>query len=156
MFALEEPSNGAGEPAEQNGGASNGAEAADEKAENEDAKAEESNDTANAEEANADENIAEETAEAVSANTDVKPTTVRYKKMKINDLILSFTVLDGDEEKEYWQKVRKIVSGQKQKQHQNNRRFNNKGRGGGRFNHPFKKRGASDDKNNAKRAKVDN
>lgn len=156
VFAVESPSNGAGEP-EKNGSETNGAEKSDEAAKtNDDAKTEESKDEAKTEEANADDKPADdkpadETKEKSNGSVS-KPRT-----MKIKDLLLTFTVLDGDEEKEYWQKVRKIVSGQKQN-HNKGRFHHNKGRGGrfhnnGRFKN---KRGASDDNNNAKRAKVDN
>lgn len=129
-----------------------------------DAKTEESKAEANTEEepANADDKASEVTNGAEKASDEVV-----YRKLKIkDDLILTFTILTGEEEKEYWQKVRKF-SAQKQNQNKGNR-FN-KGRSGGRFNNNYKnnhfnknnrfnknKRGASDESNNAKRAKVDN
>jgi len=83
--------------------------------------------------------------------------SVQYKGLKINDnLVLKYFILDGDEEKEYWQKIKKLSlqhsnnnnhKKHHKKNHHKNSRFSNKN---------FKnKRPPTDNGNSSKKVKVD-
>lgn len=128
----------------------------------EDAAAESKDDakTESKDEAKTEEPVDEKTPEANAA--EKASDEVVYRKLKIkDDLILTCHLLTGEEEKEYWRKVRKIASqkpNQKGYRHNKGRggRFNNNSRFNNKNNNNKNKRGASDESNNAKRAKVEN
>lgn len=158
--------NGNANGAEKSNGHTNGAEKLNEETKTEETTVEETK----AEETTAEETKAEEEtkteetkaedAQAIenmdSAKTDAEPENVKtstdYKMLKLNDnLILKYNLVEGDEERAYWQKIKKLSLGSNQKKHNQHK----KKRFGGFNKYNKNKRSANEDRDTNKKAKVD-
>lgn len=121
----------------------NKSEKTDAKVEN-DAHEEDANKTENKEEETKTESAVKSAEEATETNND---NTAKMLKIK-DDLIVEFTLIQGDEEREYWQKIRKFASNQNRKPN----KFKKARFGNNKFN---RKRPANGGDRESKKAKVD-
>jgi len=87
--------------------------------------------------------------------TEEQVKSEELKSLKIGDLILRYSFLEGDEEKVYYEKLSKLTSNPNKAKYNHNKKKRFGGYSGNRFN-KNKRPANGDHRNNAKKAKVDN